>query len=557
MLTRVSLLVRIVPAWLVRSIAWWCLGLGLSLITTILWASPGQSASTLEFIYPRIAQLSIPLANLEAFVRDGQISPQFKTYIQLTNAQPEDLQATRDVLQQRYQISPTTVSQFTKTHLGELLLEQLGQVFRTTSNQDGGPILREALIRATSSPEGLTVLNFLHQYPEATVQIDLRSSLRAIKQLFDLFREKDLILARIKQVALAAPNLPLPSPDSDLQQLGPYHWRLETRQFHNPERRVGETNFPADLYLPQGGVTPLPLVVISHGFASNRTTFAYLARHLASYGLAVVVPDHPQTNTSALKEFFAGLDEFPGPQDWIERPRDITFLLNQLQEQPPAVPLNLNQVAVLGQSLGGYTALALGGAQVNLASLIRACPKPNGRPLTFDLALLYECDALKLPKPVYNLRDERVKAVLAINPISGQIFGPEGFRHLQVPVAILAGSDDLFSPPVPEQIYPFLWLRNPHKYLVLVDKGTHFSFLAGTQGSVVKIPPDLLGPDPRKATPTLKAISLAFMQVHLRQQPAYDAYLSQTYLQSISQAPFSFSIVTHLNRDQLYQPVSG
>ena len=48
---------------------------------------------------------------------------------------------------------------------------------------------------------------------------------------------------------------------------------------------------------------------------------------------------------------------------------------------------------------------------------------------------------------------------------------------IDVPVAIVSGTNDLIMPPIEEQIKPFTWLKKDlAKYLVLVKPGTHFSF---------------------------------------------------------------------------------
>jgi predicted dienelactone hydrolase len=62
----------------------------------------------------------------------------------------------------------------------------------------------------------------------------------------------------------------------------------------------------------------------------------------------------------------------------VNRPLDITFVLNQVESRVNATPelrgrLNFQQVGVLGQSFGGYTALALAGAPINPQQLQASC----------------------------------------------------------------------------------------------------------------------------------------------------------------------------------------
>ncbi|MGF1676636.1 MAG: hypothetical protein ACFCUV_23610 [Rivularia sp. (in: cyanobacteria)] len=47
------------------------------------------------------------------------------------------------------------------------------------------------------------------------------------------------------------------------------------------------------------------------------------------------------------------------------------------------------------------------------------------------------------------VKDERIKAVIAINPLTSHIFGEVGLNKLQAPVLLVAGTDDYFVPALP------------------------------------------------------------------------------------------------------------
>ena len=114
--------------------------------------------------------------------------------------------------------------------------------------------------------------------------------------------------------------------------------------------------------------SPYPLVVLSPGFSIGSTAYAWLGEHLASYGFVVVAPEH---------------QEHLNPEDqlWrsaITRPQDILALFSYLDEQ--VLPgghfeglINTEVVAVVGHSYGGYTTLAAGGAQIDMAGLQSHC----------------------------------------------------------------------------------------------------------------------------------------------------------------------------------------
>ena len=159
--------------------------------------------------------------------------------------------------------------------------------------------------------------------------------------------------------------------------MGEYRWHREVITFINPERSAPSI---ADLYVPQGELESVPVIVISHGVASNRETFAYLAKHLASHGYAVVAMDHADTNTEKFNRFLTGLEGAPDPQSLLHRPRDVSAVLDTLEEKATEESglrsLNLDAVGVIGHSLGGYTALAAAGGCCKLSfSLLAKKPQ--------------------------------------------------------------------------------------------------------------------------------------------------------------------------------------
>lgn len=214
-------------------------------------------------------------------------------------------------------------------------------------------------------------------------------------------------------------------------------------------------------------------------------------------------------------------------------------------------------MGVIGQSLGGYTVLALGGARLNLNNLQQECQQAEANQLSLNLSLLLQCRATELPLQTYNLRDERVKAVIAVNPVSSAIFGKEGLNQIQVPVMLITGSEDLFAPAVPEQIYPFTSLTIAEKYLVVMENGTHFSLLGGKDQGVLPVPPELIGPDPTLAYPYLRALGLAFFKTYILNQPESRSYLSESYLQTIREEPFNPSVVESLTEAQIEEAINS
>jgi predicted dienelactone hydrolase len=135
-------------------------------------------------------------------------------------------------------------------------------------------------------------------------------------------------------------------------------------------------------------------------------------------------------------------------------------------------------VGILGQSLGGYTATATGGANIQWEYVLKECAKLNdANQINLNPALLWQCKGIESASPLADLQDPRIKAVLAINPFTDPAFGNQGIDKIAVPMMFIAGSSDIFAPSLSQQIMPFSAVDKEDKYLLLVKNGTHLSFL--------------------------------------------------------------------------------
>jgi predicted dienelactone hydrolase len=124
-------------------------------------------------------------------------------------------------------------------------------------------------------------------------------------------------------------------------------------------------------------------------------------------------------------------------------------------------------------------------------------------------------------------------------------------QNIKIPIAIFASGQDIFTPAIPEQIFPFTWLTSPNKYLVTFSQGTHFSFLERSDRGTLVVPESLLGVKPEFTHPYAKAFSLAFFQTHLNQRSEFASYLTNNYMQAISNPKFPVSLITNYSEAQL------
>lgn len=539
--------------------------LSLGLLSTILTATPGLGAERISFFFPPLGEFSLSADSLELFAKEGKINNELGFYAQ--RATPQQLAQLRDLLQQRFNLTPTLVSQFTYSPIGEEVVRRLGELVLTDSRQNGFFALRAALILAAADPQGLTVVNVLRKYPSNTVRLNFAEGLGIVKNLSELLKTRDAVVTFIqKEVNTGVANSTVDfSQQPDLRLPGTFGLEKINFTFNDSKR---ERQLPVDLYLPQvapqsrtdAAAPPFPLIVISHGLASDRYAFVYLARHLVSHGFAVAVLEHPGSNAERFQQFFAGLAGPPDAKELINRPMDVKYVLDELQQMEKSDPklqgkLNFQQVGAIGHSYGGYTVLSLAGAKINFQQIRRVC-KPNR---SLNLSVLLQCSATDLLPINYQLKDDRIKVVIAVNPFNSSIFSQSGVSQIQVPVMLVGSSQDIVTPVVPEQIIPFTWLPNPNKYLALIENATHFTAIAEPtpENNVLPVPPALLGPNPAPAYSYLRALSVAFLETHLLKRPEYRSYLQPSYAQYISKEPLNLSLTQSLTADQLAQALNG
>lgn len=512
-----------------------------------------QRSIAAEKIYINYAplQFSVSVKALETYALEGKIEPEFGQFARFLKE--EQLEKLRKLLVSRADLDVVAVSQFLYSPEGEVILKKLSEVIQTQAGQGGFYAMRSALILAAADKEGLTPLNVLKKFPTSGIRIYSERGWQILDIVNKLMWDtKTAIEAVEKQAQVESDRdgetmYPL---IDDLRRSGTINFTKQTLTLRDITRN---RSFPVDLYLPQQQSNLAPLVVISHGLGSDRQTFAYLATHLASHGFAVAVPEHSGSNNQQIDLLLKGFsDKVTPPQELIDRPLDIKFLLDYLQNTF-AKRIDMQKVGVIGQSFGGYTALALAGAKLNLAQLQKDCNLANDT--SFNISTILQCLALKLPKEQQqkNLRDERVIAVFAINPLTSVIFGKESLEEIKIPVTIVSGTNDPITPALSEQIIPFTWLTTPTKYLMLMQGGTHFSTLdeSASASESIPVPPELIGADPKIAQEYIKAMGLAFFETYVTGSSKYSNYLQASYAKFLSKQLMPLNLVRNLMSSQL------
>jgi predicted dienelactone hydrolase len=183
-----------------------------------------------------------------------------------------------------------------------------------------------------------------------------------------------------------------------------------------------------------------PLIVFSHGAGGNGSVYAWFGEYLAAHGYIVAMVYHYRANTYDSSALYVR------NRIW-QRPRDISLDISHLLEDKKWGPrIDPDQIGVAGHSQGGFTALWIGGAEVNpdLFLAYQRGWKSN------EMVPAYVREQMVVDaKPALDVRDIRVKAVFAMAPGDIQGFGMDapGLRHTAVPAYIIVGAGDTTTPP--------------------------------------------------------------------------------------------------------------
>ena len=202
-----------------------------------------------------------------------------------------------------------------------------------------------------------------------------------------------------------------------------------------------------------------PLVVVSHGNGGSHLLYRTIATHLAKNGYVVAMLEHPGNNRN--NNQLEGTHE-----NLVNRPRHVRLTIDAVSADAQFMAsLQPNNVAILGHSIGGYTALAVAG----------------GTPWSEDR------------QRVEVVADSRVRALVLLAPATAWYLPEDSLRHVDIPILMLIAEHDSFAP----QWHADVVLdRVPNRNQVtcrVVENAGHFSFLS-------PFPPQMKNPSFRPST---------------------------------------------------------
>ncbi|WP_425073986.1 alpha/beta hydrolase family protein [Sagittula sp. S175] len=178
-----------------------------------------------------------------------------------------------------------------------------------------------------------------------------------------------------------------------------------------------------------------PLVLFSHGSGGNMDNMGWLLSGLAQRGAMVLAVNHPGSTSG---------DSSPRrSMELGARAQDLSAALDVLLAEPAfADHVDLDRVTSLGFSLGGATALNLGGVRFDATRYAPYCAQDAARA---DCAFFDKggVDFARLPEGFSaDGRDGRVTAVAAIDPGFTWVATEDSMAAMDLPVMLVNLGED-------------------------------------------------------------------------------------------------------------------
>jgi predicted dienelactone hydrolase len=281
---------------------------------------------------------------------------------------------------------------------------------------------------------------------------------------------------------------------------------VDSLTLRDPAREGRE--IPLTVYYPVGqGHWIFPVIIFSHGAGGSKDGYSYLGSYWAAHGYVVIHPTHFGSDGSLLKKhrplynLRAIKKMVTRPENFVNRPQDIRFILDHLEDiegMDPALAglFDLKKVGVAGHSFGAYTTLAVAGAVVSLKD-----QKPQ----------------------IFN--DPRPMAFIAMSPQGDEtgVFEGNAWAGIQRPFLVMSGTQDngLAGQPSVWRLESYEGMpATGNKNEIVIDGADHMNFAGVGFDGKVKNP---------LMNQYIQQVTLTFWDAYLKADPTALADVQSGY----------------------------
>lgn len=182
-----------------------------------------------------------------------------------------------------------------------------------------------------------------------------------------------------------------------------------------------------------------PMLVFFHGTSGNTRSIAWLSSALAAHGYIVVSANHPgSTSLQVTQETMM--------ETWSQA-EDGSFLIDSVLASEEFAPfIDVDRIGSIGFSLGGYSALAIAGARLDIRKLQEFCrTSPEEETCKLIPDALYGPQVSGHPQN-RSVLDPRVRVAVTLAPGFVPALDEDSITGIEMPVLIVAGTEDEMLP---------------------------------------------------------------------------------------------------------------
>ena len=219
--------------------------------------------------------------------------------------------------------------------------------------------------------------------------------------------------------------------------------RLDINVWYPGTRQPRELRYtPWTLYAARNGRPAegrFPLLLLSHATPGTRFSYHDTAARLAARGFVVAAPAHAHDSMHNMDDLFT----WPQLEN---RTKELSATIRiLLEDKELAACIDPGRIGVLGFGTGAPAALRHGGALPDCAPGSGYCARAGAGDAYCDPWVREKIDAMCAAFPLgRSPADPRIRAVAAVAPGYGMLFGPTSFRHFYPPLLlVVAGAEKL------------------------------------------------------------------------------------------------------------------
>jgi hypothetical protein len=134
----------------------------------VLYSSAAAAAEKVVLKYSAI-RMTLPVSELEIFAETGKMSPGLEMLLGKAKKDPE---VVRRSLMRPVKVSQSLLDRTLNSKVGEIILDEVGQVIRTPSGKANREALREALVLSATNDNEITLLEAMKNYPAPEVNVE-------------------------------------------------------------------------------------------------------------------------------------------------------------------------------------------------------------------------------------------------------------------------------------------------------------------------------------------------------------------------------------------------